>query len=135
MRFIVVVTLFACGGARPVAPAEPTVAIIGNEGLVASSLHPSLVVVTISQRYFAGMKACYAKVLERSPTLAGELALELAVTATGAAVTRKLAAFDGELASCVDRLVPTWTLPVPRDLDGNPAEAAFAITFRFEPRR
>jgi hypothetical protein len=134
MRCMVVMMVFACGGAKSVgSPPEPTVAIIGNEGLVASSLHPSQIVVTISQRYFAGMQDCYAKVLARAPALAGELALELAVTPTGEGASKKITAFDNELASCVDRQVPSWKFPIPRDGDGNPAEATFAITFRFEP--
>jgi hypothetical protein len=98
-----------------------------------STLTPDLVLRKIQTAYMAGLKRCYKNYLLRDPAARGKIVLDITVDATGRTVNSRANGFARDVDDCITGNMSSWRFPIPKDRDGEPTEASFAITLRFVP--
>lgn len=98
-----------------------------------SSLTPDLVLAKIQSAYMAGLKRCYKDYLRKDASARGKVTLSLTVNETGRTVKGGARGFAGEVDDCIGGLMNGWRFPIPKDKDGDPTQASFAITLQLVP--
>jgi hypothetical protein len=98
-----------------------------------SSLTPDIVLSKIQSAYMAGLKRCYKEYLKKDASARGKVTLSLTVNETGRTVKGKANGFSSEVDACIGSQMSSWRFPVPKDSDGDPTEASFAITLQLVP--
>ena len=82
----------------------------------------------------AGLKRCYKEYLKKDASARGKVTLSLTVNETGRTVKGKATrASPSEVDDCISGLMGSWRFPIPKDKDGEPTEASFAITLQLVP--
>jgi uncharacterized protein YndB with AHSA1/START domain len=98
-----------------------------------STLTPDLVLAKIQSAYMAGLKRCYKEFLKKDASARGKVTLQLTVNETGRTVKGSAHGFAGEVDECISNLMTGWRFPIPKDKEGDPTEASFAITLQLVP--
>jgi len=98
-----------------------------------SSLTPDIVLAKIQSAYMAGLKRCYKEHLKKDASARGKVTLSLTVNETGRTVKGNARGFASEVDDCITNQMSSWRFPVPKDKDGEPTEASFAITLQLVP--
>jgi len=93
-----------------------------------STLTPDVVLAKIQSAYLAGIKRCYKELLLKTSAAKGKLALAFTVDTKGKTTGASSKGFSTELDDCVKPQLATWRFPIPKDSDGDPTDATFAIT-------
>jgi hypothetical protein len=98
-----------------------------------STLTGDAVLAKIQSAYLAGLKRCYKEYLKKDASARGKVTLSLTINATGRTVKGAAKGFAGEVDDCIGNLMTGWRFPIPKDKDGDPTEASFAITLQLVP--
>lgn len=98
-----------------------------------STLSPDIVMSKIQSAYMAGLKRCYREYLKKDASARGKVTLSLTINETGRTVKGDAKGFAGEVDACIGGLMAGWRFPIPKDKDGEPTEASFAITLQLVP--
>ena len=98
-----------------------------------STLTPDIVLSKIQSAYMAGLKRCYKEYLKKDASARGKVTLSLTVNSTGRTIKGQAKGFASEVDSCITNLMGSWRFPIPKDKDGEPTEASFAITLQLVP--
>lgn len=98
-----------------------------------STLTPDVVLSKIQSAYMAGLKRCYKEHLKTDPSARGKITLSLTVNETGRTTQGAAKGFASEVDDCISGQMTSWRFPVPKDKDGEPTEASFAITLQLVP--
>ncbi len=98
-----------------------------------STLTPDVVLAKIQSAYMAGLKRCYKEYLKKDASARGKVTLQLTINETGRTTKSAAHGFASEVDSCIGNLMPGWRFPIPKDKDGDPTEASFAITLQLVP--
>src|SRR5262245_42163587 len=98
-----------------------------------SSLTPDIVMSKIQSAYMAGLKRCYREYLKKDASARGKVTLSLTINETGRTVKGSAKGFAGEVDDCISGLMAGWRFPIPKDKEGDPTEASFAITLQLVP--
>ncbi|MBL9013067.1 MAG: AgmX/PglI C-terminal domain-containing protein [Myxococcales bacterium] len=98
-----------------------------------STLTPDIVLSKIQSAYMAGLKRCYKEYLKKDASARGKVTLSLTVNETGRTTSANAKGFSGDVDSCIEGLMSSWRFPIPKDKDGDPTEASFAITLQLVP--
>lgn len=109
------------------------ISVSNKQAFDESSLTPDLVLSKIQSAYMAGLKRCYKQYLNKDASARGAVKLEFEVNATGRALNGKATGFSGEVDSCISSQMSSWRFPIPKDKDGDPTDASFAITLQLVP--
>ena len=81
----------------------------------------------------AGLKRCYKNYLNKDASARGKVTLSLTVNGTGRTVNGHAKGFASEVDDCITAQMGGWRFPAPKDKDGEPTEASFAITLQLVP--
>jgi hypothetical protein len=98
-----------------------------------TSLTPDVVLAKIQSVYMAGLKRCYKDYLKKDASARGKVTLNLTVNETGRTVKGAAHGFASEVDECISGQMASWRFPIPKDKDGDPTEASFAITLQLVP--
>ena len=98
-----------------------------------STLTGDAVLAKIQSAYMAGLKRCYREYLKKDATARGKITLSLTVNATGRTVKGSANGVAPEVDECIGGLMTSWRFPIPKDKDGDPTEANFAIALQLVP--
>ena len=98
-----------------------------------STLTPDIVLSKIQSAYMAGLKRCYKTYLAKDASARGKVTLSLTINETGRTTSSGAKGFAGEVDACIEGLMGSWRFPIPKDKDGEPTEASFAITLQLVP--
>jgi hypothetical protein len=98
-----------------------------------TTLTADAVVAKLQSAYFAGLKRCYRNYLAKDPTARGKVALALTVNETGRAIQTTAKGFSNDVDACATGLMTGWRFPIPKDRDGEPTTASFAIVLMLVP--
>jgi uncharacterized protein YndB with AHSA1/START domain len=98
-----------------------------------STLTPDIVMSKIQSAYMAGLKRCYREYLKKDASARGKVTLSLTINETGRTVKGAAKGFAGEVDDCISNLMTGWRFPIPKDKEGDPTEASFAITLQLVP--
>jgi hypothetical protein len=98
-----------------------------------STLTPDIVLSKIQSAYMAGLKRCYKTYLAKDASARGKVTLSLTINETGRTTASGAKGFASEVDSCIEGLMGSWRFPIPKDKDGEPTEASFAITLQLVP--
>ena len=109
------------------------ISVADKQSFDESSLTPDVVLAKIQSAYMAGLKRCYKEYLKKDATARGKVTLSLTVNETGRTTSGKAKGFAGEVDDCISGLMGSWRFPIPKDKDGEPTEASFAITLQLVP--
>jgi hypothetical protein len=104
-----------------------------KEGDPDIDLSPDAVLRKIQSAYMAGLKRCYKDHLKTDPTARGGVQLSFTVNETGRTVGGRAKGFAAEVDACITGLMSSWRFTVPKDKDGEPAEASFSIKLQLVP--
>jgi biopolymer transport protein ExbD len=108
-------------------------AAIANLTEVESTSGPDRVLRKIKSTYMAGLKRCYKTLLKENPKAGGTVKLTLPVSATGRldSPTATESGLGDAFEACVEKMMKHWTLPIPRNDAGEPADETFQISLVF----
>jgi hypothetical protein len=98
-----------------------------------TSLTPDAVIAKIQSAYMAGLKRCYREYLKKDASARGKVSLSLTVNETGRTVKGAAHGFAGEVDECITALMSGWRFPIPKDKEGDPAEASFVVALQLVP--
>jgi hypothetical protein len=98
-----------------------------------STLTGDAVLAKIQSAYMAGLKRCYREYLKKDASARGKVTLSLTINETGRTVKGSAKGFAGEVDDCIGNLMTSWRFPIPKDKDGEPTEANFAIALQLVP--
>ena len=98
-----------------------------------STLTPDIVMAKIQSAYMAGLKRCYREYLKKDASARGKVTLSLTINETGRTVKGAAKGFASEVDDCISNLMTGWRFPIPKDKEGDPTEASFAITLQLVP--
>jgi len=124
----------SAGGGK-VAEKGPTgrISVADKQSFDESTLTPDIVLAKIQSAYMAGLKRCYKEFLKRDASARGKVTLSLTINETGRTVKGAAKGFAGEVDDCIGNLMTGWRFPIPKDKEGDPTEASFAITLQLVP--
>lgn len=123
----------AGGGKGPEKGPAGRISVSNKQSFDDSSLTADIVLAKIQSAYMSGLKRCYKNYLNKDATAKGKVTLQLTVNSTGRTVNGSARGFADEVDSCIGALMGGWRFPVPKDKDGEPTEANFAITLQLLP--
>jgi hypothetical protein len=109
------------------------ISVADKQSFDESTLTPDLVLAKIQSAYMAGLKRCYKEYLKKDASARGKVTLSLTVNETGRTVKGSAKGFAGEVDECIGTLMTGWRFPIPKDKEGEPTEASFAITLQLVP--
>jgi len=98
-----------------------------------STLTPDIVLSKIQSAYMAGLKRCYKEHLKKDASARGKVTLSLTINETGRTTKGAAKGFASEVDDCISAQMSSWRFPIPKDKDGEPTEASFAITLQLVP--
>jgi hypothetical protein len=124
----------SAGGGK-VAEKGPTgrISVADKQSFDESTLTPDIVLAKIQSAYMAGLKRCYKEFLKKDASARGKVTLSLTINETGRTVKGAAKGFAGEVDDCIGNLMTGWRFPIPKDKEGEPTEASFAITLQLVP--
>jgi hypothetical protein len=83
--------------------------------------------------YMGGLKRCHKALLKTDPTARGKVKLSFIVDKSGRPVATKATGFNRALDICIESLMSHWRFAVPKNIKGEPTEAAFEIALHLLP--
>jgi hypothetical protein len=98
-----------------------------------STLSPDAVLRKIQSAYMAGLQRCYKNYLVKDASARGKVTLSFTVNETGRALKGAAHGFAGEVDECISAQMASWRFPIPKDKDGEPTSADFAISLQLVP--
>ena len=98
-----------------------------------TTLTPALVLDRINTVYMAGLQRCYKDGLKLDSTLAGRVAISFTVDTRGRLSETRAAGVSPGVDGCIGRQMANWRFPIPKDTDGDPTEASFAVSLALQP--
>lgn len=123
----------AGGGKGPEKGPAGRISVSDKQSFDESTLTPDIVLAKIQSAYMAGLKRCYKNYLNKDASARGKVTLSLTINETGRTVKGNAKGFASEVDSCIEGLMTSWRFPIPKDKDGDPTEASFAITLQLVP--
>jgi hypothetical protein len=123
----------AGGGKGPEKGPAGRISVSDKQSFDESTLTPDIVLAKIQSAYMAGLKRCYKQYLNKDASARGKVTLSLTINETGRTVKGNAKGFASEVDSCIEGLMTSWRFPIPKDKDGDPTEASFAITLQLIP--
>jgi len=117
------------GGEKAQATIKSRTSVGGVDDFDETTLDPSTVASTIRRRYLKGIKRCHEQLLKVDPRAGGRVEIEITVGKVGKVIKAKVNGFDGGVDACIQSLAIKWRFPPPKDDDGKPTEATFAMPF------
>jgi hypothetical protein len=121
------------GGAKEEKAPTGRIQVSDKQTFDESSLTPDIVLSKIQSAYMAGLKRCYKEHLKKDASARGKVTLSLTVNETGRTTKGDAKGFASEVDDCISGQMSSWRFPVPKDKDGEPTEASFAITLQLVP--
>jgi hypothetical protein len=109
------------------------ISVADKQSFDESTLTPDIVLAKIQSAYMAGLKRCYKEYLKKDASARGKVTLSLTINETGRTVKGAAKGFAGEVDECIGNLMTGWRFPIPKDKEGDPTEASFAITLQLVP--
>jgi uncharacterized protein YndB with AHSA1/START domain len=109
------------------------ISVADKQSFDESTLTPDAVLSKIQSAYMAGLKRCYKEFLKKDASARGKVTLSLTINETGRTVKGAAKGFSGEVDECIGTLMSGWRFPIPKDKEGDPTEASFAITLQLVP--
>jgi hypothetical protein len=109
------------------------ISVADKQSFDESTLTPDLVLAKIQSAYMAGLKRCYKEFLKKDASARGKITLSLTINETGRTVKGSAKGFSSEVDECIGTLMTGWRFPIPKDKEGDPTEASFAITLQLVP--
>jgi hypothetical protein len=109
------------------------ISVADKQSFDESTLTPDIVLAKIQSVYMAGLKRCYKEFLKKDASARGKVTLSLTINETGRTVKGAAHGFAGEVDDCIGNLMNGWRFPIPKDKEGDPTEASFAITLQLVP--
>jgi len=109
------------------------ISVADKQSFDESTLTPDIVLAKIQSAYMAGLKRCYKEFLKKDASARGKVTLSLTINETGRTVKGAAHGFAGEVDECIGNLMNGWRFPIPKDKEGDPTEASFAITLQLVP--
>jgi hypothetical protein len=109
------------------------ISIATKQAIDESNLTADAVLAKIMAAYMAGIKRCYTQYLKKDGSARGKVALTFTINETGRSTQGSAHGFAGEVDQCIGGLMSTWRFPIPKDKDGDPTSAQFAITLQLVP--
>jgi hypothetical protein len=124
----------SAGGGKTVEKA-PTgrINVSDKQSFDESTLTPDIVLSKIQSAYMAGLKRCYKTYLAKDASARGKVTLSLTINESGRTTSSGAKGFASEVDACIEGLMGSWRFPIPKDKDGEPTEASFAITLQLVP--
>ncbi len=101
----------------------------GGQALDTSSLTLDAVAAKVMAAYAPGIKRCYKRALANTPDAHGTLSLTLRVSSAGRTLDAKAVGVADEVDACVVAQMASWRFAIPKDGNGDPVDASFAIAF------
>ena len=98
-----------------------------------TTLTPALVLEWINTRYMAGLQHCYRLGLNKEGTLAGRVAISFTVDERGRLIDADAAGVSSGVDTCIAKQMQNWRFPIPKDKDGDPTDASFAVSLMLQP--
>ena len=123
----------AGGGKGPEKGPAGRISVSDKQSFDESTLTPDIVLAKIQSAYMAGLKRCYKQYLNTDASARGKVTLSLTINETGRTVKGNAKGFASQVDSCIEGLMTSWRFPIPKDKDGDPTEASFAITLQLVP--
>lgn len=117
------------GGTKGQTVIKSRTSVGGVEDFDDTTLDPALVAKTIKRRYLKGIKRCHEQLLKVDPKAGGRVEIEITVGKVGKVIKARIDGFDPTVDACIKGLALKWRFPPPKDEDGNPTEATFAMPF------
>lgn len=118
---------------RSEAPVTGRIAIGTIEEDDRTSLTPEVVLDRINTLYMLGLQRCYRRGLELDATLSGRVAISFTVDERGHVIDAHASGGTPAVAGCIQKLMGGWRFPIPRDKDGDPTDASFAVSLALQP--
>jgi hypothetical protein len=109
------------------------ISVADKQSFDESTLTADAVLSKIQSAYMAGLKRCYKEYLKKDASARGKVTLSLTINETGRTVKGAANGFANEVDSCIGNLMSGWRFPIPKDKDGDPTEANFAVTLQLVP--
>jgi uncharacterized protein YndB with AHSA1/START domain len=123
----------AGGGKNQEVGPSGRISVADKQSFDESTLTGDVVLAKIQSAYMAGLKRCYKEHLKKDASARGKVTLSLTINETGRTVKGTAKGFANEVDECIGNLMSGWRFPIPKDKDGDPTEASFAITLQLVP--
>jgi hypothetical protein len=101
--------------------------------LDSTTLSPETVMARILKVYTVGLQRCYSRLLAEQPGARGKVGLGLTVNEAGRVTEASAKTEYGQLSTCIEGQMTSWTFPVPKDEDHEATSAAFAVSLALQP--
>jgi hypothetical protein len=98
-----------------------------------TTLTPSVVLDRIQTLYMAGLQRCYKDGLKLDHTMSGKVAISFTVDGRGQVIDADASGVSTGVDSCVQSQMAKWRFPIPKDKDGDPTDASFAVSLALQP--
>jgi len=99
----------------------------------ATRLSGKTVVAKINSAYKPGLQRCYRAALRENPKRYTVVTLVFAIDELGRTRGGTANGADGDLEDCIEAQMAGWRFPVPKDSDGEAAEASFLLPLTLQP--
>jgi hypothetical protein len=109
------------------------ISVADKSAIDETTLTAENVLQKIQNAYMAGLKRCYKEFLKKDASARGKITLSLTINETGRTVKGAAHGFSSEVDECISTLMTGWRFPIPKDKEGDPTEASFAITLQLVP--
>ena len=83
------------------------------------------------QSHARAIRQCYVDILANEPSAKGKVRLALTVDVTGKTIAIDVNGFNATMSGCIAKLARGWRFPIPRDKQGQPTTARFALLLWF----
>ena len=93
----------------------------------------TVVLDRINTVYMAGLKRCYRLGLAEDANLNGRVAITFTVDERGKVIDEDATGVSSLVDGCISKLMINWRFPIPKDKDGSPTDASFAVSLALQP--
>ena len=99
-----------------------------------TTLTPAVVLDRINTVYMAGLQRCYrVHGLNFDSKLSGRVAISFTVDERGQIIDPDASGVSSGVDGCIQKQMGGWRFPIPKDKDGDPTEASFAVSLALQP--
>jgi hypothetical protein len=98
-----------------------------------TTLTPAVVLDRIKTLYMAGLQRCYKDGLKLDHMLSGKVAISFTVDGRGQVIDADASGVSSGVDGCVQSQMAKWRFPIPKDKDGDPTDASFAVSLALQP--
>jgi hypothetical protein len=98
-----------------------------------SPLTHEMVLAQIQTVYLASIRLCYKDHLRKDPYARGKVTLSLTINETGRTTKGDARGFASDVDACITPLMASWRFPIPRDGEGQPTTASYAVSMLLQP--